>query len=218
MKLDSLLKSRLEKSKHLYGVPARKIVRLGNLRVVGRHYSQKMGTSIEWESRIEESACQLFEVDPEVIAYFAQPRKFKIEGRTYTPDFYVLGRTSSYFVEIKPDSARDDQEFNTQFDDFQSWFLKRGEELRLITKSDLLREPRSSTIQLLRRYLRSPVTTEFQAVLGKNRDYGSWSIQEFMDGPGEAHDWGQLLAAIARGYLSTDLDLPITEKSQITIF
>ena len=92
------------------GPPARAVTGGGG-NVSGRYPSRKMGRTIQYESRHAEFAFVIScEVDETVIEYYDQPCHLSLEyhskgGRrvvvSHTPDFLVLGREFSGFVECK---------------------------------------------------------------------------------------------------------------------
>ncbi len=93
--------------------PSRRVRgRVGN--VVGRYPSKKMGVVIQFESHRNELA-RIYELeyDPDVLEYYDQPPKIKLQycclngrqiGVLHTPDFFVIRRNSSGWEECKTES------------------------------------------------------------------------------------------------------------------
>ena len=82
--------------------------------VSGRYPSRKMGMTIQFEShKLELPAIYEFEHDPDVLAYYDQPLKMKLNyvakdgkrrvGFLHTPDFFVIRRHWGGFLECKYD-------------------------------------------------------------------------------------------------------------------
>ena len=94
--------------------PARRVSsRVGN--VIGRFPSQKMGVSIQFESRtVELAIIYQLEHDPDVLEYYDQPPEIKLSyrhpnGRSMAfnsvQDFFVLRRSVGEYVQGKPEVA-----------------------------------------------------------------------------------------------------------------
>lgn len=77
----------------------------------GKYPSKKMGVHIQWESRsVEGPAVLMMEHDDDVLEYYDQPNKIKLNyvnnngkkgGTLYTPDFFVIRENSAGWVEWK---------------------------------------------------------------------------------------------------------------------
>lgn len=93
--------------------PAR-LVGGGEDNLSGRYPSKKMGVTIQWESgKVEGPAVLMFENDEDVLEYYEQPNKIKLDyedgnGRPratlYTPDFFVIRKDSAGWEEWKNES------------------------------------------------------------------------------------------------------------------
>jgi putative transposase len=93
--------------------PSRRVRgRVGN--VVGRYPSKKMGVVIQFESHRNELA-RIYELeyDPDVLEYYDQPPKIKLQycclngreiGVLHTPDFFVIRRNKGGWEECKTES------------------------------------------------------------------------------------------------------------------
>ncbi|MCU5702541.1 heteromeric transposase endonuclease subunit TnsA, partial [Bacillus cereus] len=83
----------------------------GGHNVCGTYPSKKMGYTIQYESsKVELSAIFMMENNPNVLEYYDQPTKIKLEYQKsngkkvapiYTPDFLVIAKDAIYFEEWK---------------------------------------------------------------------------------------------------------------------
>lgn len=83
----------------------------GSNNVCGTYPSKKMGCTIQYESsKVELQAIFLMENDPNVLEYYDQPTKVKLQYKKsngkdvapiYTPDFLVIAKDAIYFEEWK---------------------------------------------------------------------------------------------------------------------
>ena len=79
--------------------------------VSGRYPSQKMATTIQFEShRLELAVIYELEHDPDVLAYYDQPNRMKLQylskqgkpvGVQHTPDFFVMRQQKAEWLECK---------------------------------------------------------------------------------------------------------------------
>lgn len=77
----------------------------------GKYPSKKMGVYIQWESKsVEGPAVLMMEHDEDVLEYYDQPNKIKLNyvnnngkkgGTLYTPDYFVIRKNSAGWVEWK---------------------------------------------------------------------------------------------------------------------
>ncbi|MBS2970531.1 DDE-type integrase/transposase/recombinase [Metabacillus sp. KIGAM252] len=83
----------------------------GNVSLTGKYPSKKMGVYIQWESgKVEGPAILMMENDTEVLEYYDQPNQIKLNfvdnsgkrrGVLYTPDFFVIRKSSAGWEEWK---------------------------------------------------------------------------------------------------------------------
>lgn len=198
-----------------FDFPVRNVVRRNPCRVVGYHASKKMDKLIGWESQIEKMYFELLEVDPEVIKFYAQPVTIKFKGSQYTPDVLVVSKTSEYFVEIKPDSVFRDRKTLKRIRSLQSHFEDFGSELKLITKSELAREPLRHNVEFLGRARRRGASHSVAQLVKKHCEGGELSIAELRTKMGDNFDSWLVLDAIVLGYVELDLNQPIDGNSII---
>lgn len=97
------------------GERIRKVVRRSNSRMTGKFPSRKNGRMMQWESKYELETFQILEVSPLVVAYSEQAAEIKysgadgIEHRHYPDILVVLRGGIKMFIEVKPESAIEDQ-------------------------------------------------------------------------------------------------------------
>ncbi|MEH7459149.1 TnsA endonuclease N-terminal domain-containing protein [Bacillus sp. JJ1127] len=100
-------------NKSIRSVQPARLVGTGNRSLSGKYPSRKMGMYIQWESgKVEGPAVLMLENDEDVIEYYDQPNKIKINfidsvgrkrGLLYTPDFFVIRKDSAGWEEWKTD-------------------------------------------------------------------------------------------------------------------
>ena len=103
----------------------------GGKSLTGRYPSNKMGVTIQWESgKVEGPAVLMLENDDDVLEYFDQPNKIKLNyvnmngknrGVLYTPDFFVIRKASAGWEEWKNESDY------TQIAKVQDWKYTKDE-------------------------------------------------------------------------------------------
>lgn len=178
---------------------------------------KKMHHMVPWESQIEELYLEWLEVDPDVLQFYAQPATVIFGKGFYTPDVMVISRTAEYFVEIKPDSVFQDQKTMERIKALQAHFASYGNELRLITKKQLISQPlRDNVLALNRMLLREEHAAWSSRIV--NRCQGKpCTIGELKDRTGnDRHTVDFIKSAIVRGYLHIDLTKPATDSSVVT--
>lgn len=104
-------------------IPARDIHRGRHGRNTLYFPSLKNARQIICESALEASYCVWLEWDPDVKAYYAQPKTFRWQSGNkilcYTPDFYVLHRlAANHFTEVKPNFLRTTRNYRTTLEAF----------------------------------------------------------------------------------------------------
>ncbi|WP_283153618.1 TnsA endonuclease N-terminal domain-containing protein [Guptibacillus hwajinpoensis] len=108
----------------------------------GRYPSSKMGVSIQWESgKVEGPAVLMLENDENVLEYYDQPNKIKLNfidnsgkrrGTLYTPDFFVIRKTEAGWEEWKCEEDLKElskkQSWKYKTDKENNWICDPGEE------------------------------------------------------------------------------------------
>lgn len=99
-----------------FGQRMRKVVRRSNYRMTGKSPSLKNGRMMHWESKYEQAAFNILEISPLVKSYSEQPAMIRYNdedgvSHLHYPDILVeLICGIRIFIEIKPESASNDQE------------------------------------------------------------------------------------------------------------
>ncbi|PLR83035.1 transposase [Bacillus canaveralius] len=123
-----------------FAQPARRVGG-GSGSTSGRYPSHKMGVTIQWESgKVEGPAVLMLENDEDVLEYYDQPNKIKLEymdhngrnrGTLYTPDFFVIRTNGAGWEEWKPNDnmlkISKEQKWKFRQNDDGSWSCPPGE-------------------------------------------------------------------------------------------
>lgn len=119
------------------------------------------GKTILVESILESEYCLHLEFDPDVVAYFPQPKTFIMDdglGETsYTPDFevhYASGRKE--LVEVKPLSRSESDRFRQKFARFESLLKPTNYQFKVVNEIDIEKQPLLSNYQKLYRFKKRP--------------------------------------------------------------
>lgn len=195
----------------------------GTLKNIGKFPSLKNRATVWFESHLERDFIYLIEFDKNVIKYQEQPFKIKyyLDGKQhfYTPDFFVERREKKQVIEIKPQFKTEDEEFIDFSNQMKSFFAREDYEFLVITDLTIRLQPRLSNIKLLWRYSRLPITTKQQILIHELfGNSSSISFSEISSSLGQTNQPKELVyALIFHGYLMTDLEQQLTEKSIISV-
>ncbi|UTW54823.1 hypothetical protein [Kordiimonas sp. SCSIO 12610] len=207
----------IERCDELFGEPAREVVRKNPVRVVGWHASRKMRCLIGWESQLEKKHLEWLEVDPDVLAFYAQPSTIRTRLGRYTPDAYVVTRTNSYFAEVKPDKVYHDDDEMERIRGLQRHFRLNGHELRLITSQTLLANPlRANVERLMREVRRSLPQACYETGVYPFED-GLTTFEKILNSDDYPYGEAEIFRAIAHGHLWIDLTQTISATSTVRI-
>ena len=169
------------------GERARKVITRSIRRVMGRFWSEKSDRTIRWESQLERDLVYLLEFSPSVLRYREQPETVLLSvggvPRRYTPDFMVEMAAERVIIEVKPEKHAASPENAALFACAAEAFAKAGYRYQVLTEREIRVQPRLSTIALLLRYRRCPVSAAERAMV----------VQALPDAP----TFGALLAATA---------------------
>ncbi|KOP79888.1 hypothetical protein AMS60_16195 [Bacillus sp. FJAT-21945] len=114
----------------------------GGRSLSGKYPSKKMGVTIQWESgKVEGPAVLMLENDDDVLEYYDQPNKIKLNyiskggkkgGTLYTPDFFVIRKNSAGWEEWKNEEdyikVAKVQDWKFEKDENGMWRCPPGEE------------------------------------------------------------------------------------------
>lgn len=189
------------------GPPGKVIVRIAGMKSIPPAIA---------ESPLEFDFSILLEADPAVISYETQPIKIRyfFEGkkRTYTPDFLVTYQDRQELVEVKPQEIAETEQFRRWQAAVEPCIRQMGYAFRVVTCTEIRREPRLSNQRLLLRYLNAPPDKahlrQIEDLLQKGcltlGDARVWCQQQGMSINGIFH-------LMATGSLEFDSEHPITD-------
>jgi hypothetical protein len=144
---------------------ARKVIRKGTRRVVGKFPSVKPNIRlVHWESQLERDFYYLLEIDPNVLAFREQPLRIEYilsgKHRYYTPDVLVERKQKVQIVEVKPKSKV--EKYDEIFRIASQVCKHNGYEFIVVTDEEIRKQPRLENVKLLWRYSRSLIEPEHQ--------------------------------------------------------
>ena len=198
--------------------PVRNVVTRSGIGIRGKFPSRKVGAMVKWESTLEADAIRLFEFNPGVAFYAAQP-SFEIyhdadgSAHEFVPDFrvdWLLG--GSMLVEVKSDEHADYRPTARILELKALSMQTQDKHYRVLRKSEIRAQPRFRNLQLLEQHARLKLAAESTAFLRRLDCRTAFLIK----------DLGQLIggvqvviAAIACGLLRTDLLQPLNEEGLV---
>jgi hypothetical protein len=133
---------------------ARRIVSPNALVTTGMFPSFKMKTASPWEGLNEFAAYSLLEIDPNVAAYFPQPKWLTVkvgeELKDHCPDFLVRTKNNGeWFVEVKPDAVAEEDSFIKRSEAVARFLARQGYGYAVLKGSAVNAEPRLYNAGLL---------------------------------------------------------------------
>ncbi len=206
---------------HLHQRGVRKVVkRTGRASMRGYFQSQKMGRSIECESKLEMDAVRYFEMWPSVVSYCEQPVtiQFYMDGKMhkYTPDFglLIIDREKPVHAEIKSERQLKNVRIRERLDHIAQHYEDHMDvEWIVLTEKDIHRQPMLSNLQLLHYHCRfSPKDQGLAEALDKLSLLPPQTVAGANAVLGNDYEIYHLLAA---GLYIFDINLPLTLDTQI---
>ncbi|MBF5093113.1 hypothetical protein F1643_00220 [Azospirillum sp. INR13] len=150
----------------------------------------------------------LFEVDPDVTAYKAQPGSFSygpLGMRRFVPDFEVVRQGRTRYVEVKPMRWARRPETNRELRAKKAAMESLGHEYRVLTEMELQREPRLSNVRQLFHCHQHGRTVadevEVRRILGRCDGMSIDRLARAMEG---IHAVARIMGLICGGVLSFD--------------
>ena len=146
--------------------PVRRVVTRSGKHMRGKFPSRKMGVMMPWESPIEADAIRLFEFNPGVVSYCAQPSRevyYDAGGiaHSFIPDFRVdFHHGDSIWVEIKSDADVEYPPTARTLGLKAMALQEQGRCYRLLNASQIAQQPRFDNLKLLERASMSRLTAE----------------------------------------------------------
>lgn len=206
------------------GERARKVVRRSNYRMTGKFPSFKNSRMMHWESHYEKMAFQLLEIAPFVVSYREQPATFKFsnsEGFTQThfPDLLVeLANGRKLFIEIKPDSAKEDSVLMARTSLLQDLIKQKGYRYLVIYPDQLesfyYLENAKEILWHAKLPVPFPVQQKVQHYLSSEVEVTFKSLFQMLADK-EANAW--IYQLIMVGLIVCDLSILLTEQSIINL-
>lgn len=181
--------------------------------------SVKNRVTIYVESLLERDAALRLELDPNVVAYWSQPRVdifYMPDGQPYryTPDFMAEMRTGKIkVIEVKPKAKLSNPRLAARLGQIALRYRERDIEFVIWTEDDLRKEPQAENRRLVWSHIRRPpIIPEPDACLEQLKEARprTWRDTCCCLGNKIAH-W-----FMAQGCLRTDPDRALTPDSPIT--
>lgn len=198
--------------------PVRRVVTRSGRGIRGRFPSRKLGRMIEWESILEADAIRLFEFNVGIASYHPQPSKEVYHDasgavRNFVPDFKVTWvQGGSVFIEVKSDA---DAAYppTQRLLGFKALAMQtQGKDYRVLTPSQIRKQPRFGNLQQLERHSRHPLNAEEMQLLESiSRDH-SYRLKDLVLKLGSED---VVFRALACGVLRTDLNAPLNQESPV---
>lgn len=143
-------------------MPVRKVKNGPSGKIITRVHGPKACGEVIAESQLEQRACYLFELDPDVVSYESQPLslEYRLSGKLhrYTPDFLVVYASGvAALLEVKPLAIANTADFRSFRLAVASAAAKLGYRFEVLTEHDLF-GPRIDNAKLLFRYLIPPAS------------------------------------------------------------
>ncbi len=198
----------------------RKVVTRSGRSIRGYFPSRKMKAMVPWESTLERDAILLLEFSPEVVRYRAQPVRttFTMNGTSKycVPDFeaeFADGLVSH--IEVKPSKKLENPEIADRYAAIKRHYEKNTDIwYQILTERELRKKTRLKNLRRLAYHL--PKIQDEQDLLD--------AIQQLVLLPartvgGAAFVLGDMkivLRLLAAGFITCNLDTPITITTEIT--
>lgn len=195
----------------------RKVVTRSGQSMRGYYPSTKNRRSVPFESPLEKDACLLFEFSRGVASYREyQELTCYYDGtkeKKYYPDYVVtLSSGDEWFVEVKPSFEMQKRAIRRRFALIEEHFQRIGQKLRVLTDTEIRREPRFSHLQQLSYYRPRHPTEITPHMLELVQQFTSASYHRAASFFGGEPALRKLIAA---GHLGCDLNVPCLSMSLI---
>ncbi|AXW63364.1 heteromeric transposase endonuclease subunit TnsA [Ralstonia solanacearum] len=213
-------------------MPVRRIPK-NYLFVTGRHASPRAAQVIEFESILENEYMLLLDSDPQVESYEGQPVEIPLSrGRIYVPDLLVTYRPASLGLQRPPElvEVKTQEHLNRYAEKYREKFAaavvfaeERGWIFVTRTEADV-RTPRIQNLKYLHRYRHTPADpAAAERLLDAMRLEGSPTTPAALLGNlagslEERANWTPVLwYLVALGAIQVDLQVPLTENTQLSL-
>ncbi len=198
---------------------SRKVVTRRTKRVVGYFQSLKMQCAFPWESQIERDYFYCLEFDPDVAAFSAQPGCLNLlvdgEPRKHFPDLLVQYRHGQKaFHEVKTDRDAVLPENQPLFEAARLHCAHHGTHYRVVTESDIRRQPRLRNCQLLMHHRLRKVDLDDSIRISSALTAGPVQFASLLGLLADRPDaTGIILSMAASGRIGFPLDTELTDAT-----
>ncbi|WP_396594605.1 Tn7 transposase TnsA N-terminal domain-containing protein [Brevundimonas sp. R86498] len=188
----------------------------------GKLASSKMGRTVRTRSHLELRLCERCEVDGAVWRYLEQPISITYQDgegkkRRHTPDLYYQTNGVASFVEVKWETDARSEKNEARWPHIAAAITGLGFQYEVLTERHILRRPMADNVALLLRMRRNePLAVGAAAALEAVLRRGPLTIEEAISAlPGTS--WPRMLRALADGWVQTDLEIPLTPGSPVSL-
>jgi hypothetical protein len=196
---------------------ARKVITRSGRKIRGKFPSRKLGKQVHWESPLERDAIVMFEVHPLVLMFQEQPIEeiyYDSEGQPHKcyPDFLLktVGG-QELLVEVKRSADLIRPSVRSKLERIALHFEQKGMPYRVITETEIHRQPLRANVERLWDALRSvQINDAARAIVQGLRADRLYRSSELVAQLGSE---GVLLALIGSGALRTNLEADWTPES-----
>ncbi|PJX27918.1 hypothetical protein CAP48_01650 [Advenella sp. S44] len=205
---------------------ARTVITRSGAIVRGKFSSRKNQRMIHYEGLLELSACYMFEMSSNIIAYREQPLKIQYADgnrlRRYIPDFKVTLKTGEIvLVEIKHSTILARIEIHHKYREISAHMQRIDQAYCIVTDTIIRQEPRLSSLRYVYGQLLRQVPTQIQldTIASDLASHSAFlknasikTVNSLLKPYGvSAFD------LLASGHLVCDLTLPVQESTQTSI-
>ena len=198
---------------------ARKVITRSGRKIRGKFPSRKLGKQVHWESPLERDAIVMFEVHPLVLSYQEQPIEetyYDSKGLPHKcyPDFRIRSlEGQELLVEVKRNADLKRPSVRGKLERIALHFEQKGMRYRVITETEIHRQPLRANVARLWDALRSAqISDGARAIVAALRADRLFRASELAAQLGSEH---VLLALIGSGLLRTNLEAAWTPESAV---
>lgn len=197
--------------------PVKNIVRFPAIKANG-------GKTILVESILESKYCLHLEFDPNVAAYFPQPKTFIVPGEdgdsTYTPDFevhYVSGSCS--YVEVKPYERASLAHYQRLFERFEASLAHTNCSFLVVDELKVCQHPLLANYEKLYRFRKRPSMDMSNLHRCAADICGPLSLSRLVARLDDRASLREIYSWIALGYLKFEMNsVPLTMATEVAFY
>jgi hypothetical protein len=206
----------------LEGNRMRKVVRRSNYRSTGKFPGKKNSRMMQWESHLELASFRILEICPHVTSFREQPARITYCDETnvthlHYPDISVVLRSGTeVFLEIKPESAKQDMDLMRRTSLLQRLLYSKGYYYLLVFPDQLESGfYLNNAIELLyhsNRPLSEGVVESIRRIFREHNQLKLASLIMFL---GNESARSSIYKMLMSGYLVCDLSKPLNAETPI---